>query len=100
MGGPQSNAEAQRGLDGSSSLASELANCRGYFASRLAGLRGSLPPGELAAAIFALQTEEAQAIRAIIDRWQAYFQNKRSSQNPERPPETRPVLGLPGLRKN
>jgi hypothetical protein len=102
LGGPQSDAEAQRGLDGSSSLACELANCRGYFAARLAALRATLPPGELAAAIRALKTEEAQAIQAIIQRWQAYFQNRQQDRTagPARPASSLPVLRYPGLRRN
>jgi hypothetical protein len=79
-----------------------LGNCRGEFAARLAGLRGTLPPGELAAAIRALKTKEGQAVNAIIQRWQAYFQNRPQNPalDPSRPASAQPILRYPAPRRN
>src|SRR5271166_5383499 len=61
----------------SSSLAGELAAAKGYYASRIAAVRQSLSRAELAAAIRAIQDEQTLATRAIIERWEGYFQNKK-----------------------
>ena len=86
----------------SSSLAGELAAAKGYYASRIAAARQSLSPAELAAAIQAIQNEQTLATRAIIDRWQVYFQNReqRPPQNPGRPSDARPLLRYTSLRKS
>ncbi len=86
------------GVEPSSSLASELGAARSYFAGRIAAARASLSPGALAAAIQAIRTEQALAIRAIIDRWRAYFQGRK--QKPQRPSGTQPLLRYPGLRQS
>ena len=51
-------------------------------------------------AIRAIQNEKKLAIRAIIDRWQAYFQNRKQKPAPERPRSAKPLLRYPGLRKS
>jgi hypothetical protein len=51
----------------------------------------------LAAAIRSIQDEQTLATRAIIQRWEVYFQNKKQKTSPERPDGTQPVLRLPRL---
>jgi hypothetical protein len=86
----------------SSSLAAELAAAKGYYASRIAAARQSLSPTEIAAAIQAIQNEQTLASRAIIQRWEAYFQSRTRTpeQNPSRPHGSPPVLRYADLRKN
>lgn len=104
MGGPAASAEAgaegQSELAPSSGLASELAAATGYYAARIAAARQSLSPAALAVAIRAIQNEKSLAIRAIIDRWQAYFQNRTQKPAPDRPRSAQPLLRYPGLRKS
>ena len=104
MGGPapsaESDAEGQGEVAPSSSLASEIAGVKGYYAARIAAARQSLSPAALAVAIRAIQNEKKLAIRAIIDRWQGYFQNSKQKPAPERPRSAQPLLRYPGLRKS
>lgn len=80
----------------------ELAAAKGYYASRIAASRQSLSRAELAAAIQALQDEQTLATRAIIERWEGYFQNRKqnATQNPGRPSDARPLLRYTSLRKS
>jgi len=71
---------------------------KGYYAARIAALRQTLSPAALAVAIRAIQNEKRLAIRAVIDRWQGYFQNRK--QSPGRPVTAQPLLHYPGLRKS
>ena len=67
----------------------------------MAAARQSLSQADLAAAIRAIQHEQTLATRAIIDRWQVYFQNKKQNpvEAPERPDGNQPQVRYPGLRK-
>lgn len=98
---PQSEASANA-VAPSSSLATDLAAAKGYYASRIAAARQSLSHVELAAAIRTIKDEETLASRAIIQRWEGYFQNKEQipEKGPERPTDPRPVLRYPGFRKS
>ncbi len=101
MGGPaasaETDAERRDEVAPPSSLAGEIAGLKGYYAARIAAARQSLSGAALVVAIRAIQNEKKLAIRAVIDRWHAYFQNKK--QKPERPRSTKPLLRYPGLRK-
>jgi len=85
----------------SSSLACELAGIKGYYAARIAALHRTLSPAERAVAIRAIKNEKKQVIRAVIEKWSAYFRNRKRSpeKNPEQPSDQRPLLRLPGVRK-
>ena len=95
-------ASATNSVAPSSSLATELAAAKGYYASRIAAARQSLSRVELAAAIKAIKDEQTLAARAIIQRWEGYFQNRKEipDKGPERPSDQRPLLRYPGLRKS
>jgi hypothetical protein len=86
----------------SSGLASELGAAKGYYAARIAAARQSLSPAALVAAIRAIQTEQTLAIRAIIERWQVYFQNgkQKPAQDPGRPRSAPPLLRYPSLGRS
>jgi hypothetical protein len=83
------------GIAPSSTLASEIGAANGYYAARIATAIKTLPPAEAAAAIRAIQTEKKLAIRAIIERWQAYFQNQKGETVAAK--SARPLLQLPKL---
>ena len=73
-----------------------------YYAARIAALRGTLPAEELSAAIQAIKEEEGQAIRALIEEWKAYSQNRKQPRenDPQRVSDPRPLLRLPAIRKS
>jgi DNA-binding FadR family transcriptional regulator len=73
---------------------------RGYYAARIAAARQTLSPAALAVAIRAIKNEQTAAIRAIIEWWEGYFQNRKRAPRPERPSGATPLLRYPGLRKN
>jgi hypothetical protein len=93
---------ASPGAAPSTSLAAELTAAKGYYAGRMAAARQSLSQADLAAAIRAIQHEQTLATRAIIDRWEVYFQNKKQglSEAPRRPGGNRSPLRYGELRKN
>ena len=82
------SAEGRQGLntgrdDGASGLgefASELGAVHSYYAARMAAARRSLKPGDVAAAIRALQGEQMLATRAVLDRWMAAGRNTTQKQ--------------------
>ena len=86
----------------SSGLAGELAAAKGYYASRIAAARLTLSQAELYRAIRTINDEQTLAARAIIQRWEGYFQNREQGpvQYPERPSSNRPMLRYPTLRKD
>lgn len=89
------HAEAAGGLAPSSSLAGEIGAANGYYAGLIAAAIRTLSPAEAAAAIRVIQAEKTFAIRAIIERWQAYFQNQKGK--PAAAQGSRPLLQLPKL---
>ncbi len=95
----QSHAESQSEVAPSSNLASELGAAKGYYAARIGAARRTLSPAEIAAAIRAIKNEQKLAVRAIINRWLAYFENRKQKSAPERPSGAKPLLRYPGLRK-
>jgi hypothetical protein len=67
-----------------------------YYAARIAAARSALKPGDIAAALRALQNERAIAMRAVIERWQAASRNATQSRHPFTPaqaPETSKLAG-------
>jgi hypothetical protein len=56
-----------------------------YYAARIAAARSALKPGDIAAAVRALQNERAIALRAVIERWQAASRNATQSRHPSTP---------------
>jgi len=76
----------------STGLAAELAAAKGYYASRIAAARLTMSSKELATFIRAIQDEQTLAARAIIQRWEVYFQNRKQqpSETPRRPGSNRP----------
>jgi len=86
----------------SSNLASELAAAKGYYASRIAAARLTLSQAQLSLSIRAILDEQTLASRAIIQRWEGYFQNREQGtvQHPNRPNSNRPMLRYPTLRKD
>ena len=104
MGGPASpaetNAEGRGEVEARSNLASEIAGLKDYYAARIAAARQTISPAALALAIRAIQNEQTLAIRALIERWQGYFQNGKRKPAPERPEGKRPLLRFPGMGKN
>jgi hypothetical protein len=85
----------------STGLAAELAAATGYYASRIAAARLAMSPNELATFIRTIQDEQTLATRAIIDRWEVYFQHRKQGQ-PETPrlPGTDRPPRYGGLRKD
>ena len=85
----------------SSNLAGELAATKGYYASRIAAARLTMSSLELATAIRSIQDEQTLAARAIIQRWEGYFQDReqKPADMPKRPSGDQPLLRYPGLRK-
>ncbi len=96
----ESDAEGHGEVAPPSSLASEIAGAKGYYAARIAAARQSLSPAALALAIRAIKNEQTAAIRAIIERWEGYFQNNKRPTAPNRPRSAQPLLRYPGLRKS
>ena len=86
----------------SSGLADELAAAKGYYASRIAAARQTLSQTQLVLAIRAIHDEQTLAARAIIQRWEAHFQNRKQGppEAPRRPAGNRPPLRYGELRKN
>jgi hypothetical protein len=84
------------------SLASEIAGVKSSYAARIAALSSTLSPAERTIVLRSIKNEKMQMIRAVIERWNAYFQNRKSKpeKNPERPSDRRPLLRLPGVRKD
>jgi hypothetical protein len=50
-------------------FASELSAVNSYYMARMAAARSSLRPGDVGAAIRALQGEQTLALRAVLERW-------------------------------
>jgi hypothetical protein len=92
------HAEEAGSVAAPSNLASELGAARGYYAARIAAARQRLSGAALVAAIRAIESEKTIVIRAIIERWQAYFQNvrKQRRRGPEWPSPS--LLHHPMLR--
>jgi hypothetical protein len=63
---------------------SEMAAIRAYYAARVAAARGSLPAGDIAAAVKALLNEEMVALRALAERWRVATERQRQ-EKPQRP---------------
>ena len=59
----------------SGEFASELGALSGYFAARRAAIRRSSNPGDVAAALRALQNEQTLATRAVIEQWMTASRN-------------------------
>ena len=68
----------------------------------MAAARLSMSPDELATFVRTIQDEQTLAARAIIQRWEVYFQNRKQGQPeaPRRPGGNRPPLRYRDLRKN
>jgi hypothetical protein len=70
-----------------------------YYASRIAAPRQSLSGAQLVMAIRAIKKEQSLAVRAIIEKWQGYFQNRKQKSGAEPPKSAQPTLRYSGLRK-
>ena len=69
-------------------FSAELGAAGAYYAARMAAARRALRPGEVAAALRALQNERVLAMRAIIAKWAAARRNaaqRRVAAKPKRP---------------
>jgi hypothetical protein len=82
-------------------MAAELASVSSYYASRIAAARSSLNPADAAAVIRNLKNEEALAMRAVIEKWQAYFLNAGNGKTsaPKRPRPSKLGIALQQLAK-
>jgi hypothetical protein len=50
-------------------------------------------------AIRAIKNEQSMAVRAVIEKWQGYFQNRKRKPTQDRPNRAQSLLRYPGLRK-
>jgi hypothetical protein len=83
LGGPSEESTAIGG-----DFSAELGAAGAYYATRMAAARRALRPGEVGAALRALQNERVLAMRAIIDKWAAARRNtaqRRAAARPKRP---------------
>ena len=81
---PERTGGADEPPDVSPDFRSEMASIRAYYAARIAAARGSLPAGDMAAAVKALLNEEAIALRNLAERWRAATERQRL-EKPQRP---------------
>jgi hypothetical protein len=71
---------------------------KGYYAARIAAARQSFTGAKLTMAIRAIQNEKALAVRAVIERWQAHFQNRKQKAVADRPGGEKTLLRYKGYR--
>jgi hypothetical protein len=73
-------------------FSAELGAAGAHYAARMAAARRALRPGEVAAALRALQNERVLAVRFIIDKWAAARRNaaqRRVASRSKRPADLR-----------
>lgn len=89
QGGRDLNVASADAHDSAGELASALGALSGYFASRRAAIRRSANPGDVAAALRALQDEQMLAMRALVDQWRVAGKNAGERRRPTVP--ARPI---------